>query len=204
VGLALTALLTILNYRGVHVSATFQKWTSFGTIALSVVFVGLGTSHGSPQNFPPLFTHNPFVGILLVVQIVPYFMTGFESVGKAAEEATPDFQSNRFFLAIWMAILIGTLFYTIIVAAVAFAAPWHALLGEKFMTAVAFQRAVGARWIVNIILLAALLSLFKCFNGNFVAASRLLFAMGRRGMTAASTAQIHPQYHTPSVAVLCV
>ena len=32
------------------------------------------------------------------------------------------------------------------------------------------------------ILAAALLSLFKVFNGNFVAASRLLFAMGRRGL----------------------
>ena len=50
------------------------------------------------------------------------------------------------------------------------------------MTAVAFQHAVGSRWIVNVILAAALLSLFKCFNGNFVAASRLFFALGRRGM----------------------
>ena len=32
------------------------------------------------------------------------------------------------------------------------------------------------------ILAAALLSLFKVFNGNLVAASRLLFAMGRRGL----------------------
>src|SRR5947208_7329935 len=34
VGLALTALLTSLNYRGVRVSATFQNWTAFGTLAL--------------------------------------------------------------------------------------------------------------------------------------------------------------------------
>ena len=50
------------------------------------------------------------------------------------------------------------------------------------MTAVAFERAVGSRWIVSVILAAALLSLFKVFNGNLVAASRLLFAMGRRGL----------------------
>ena len=72
------------------------------------------------------------------------------------------------------------------------------------MTAVAFERAVGARWVVNIILAAALLSLFKCFNGNFVASSRLLFALGRRGLTDARVGQVHPQYQTPSVAVLCV
>jgi amino acid transporter len=204
IGLGLTAFLTVLNYRGIRLSATFQNWTSFGTIALFVVFVALGASRGSPQNFSPLFTHTPLVSILLVVQIVPYFMTGFESVGKAAEEARSDFHGRSFFLAIWMAILVGILFYTIIVAAVAYVAPWHALIGEKFMTAVAFQRAVGSHAIVNIILAAAMLSLFKCFNGNFVASTRLLFALGRRGMTNARAGQIHPQYQTPSVAVLCV
>lgn len=204
IGLGLTALLTTLNYRGIRLSATFQNWTAFGTLALFIVFVALGASKGSTRNFPPLFTHAPLVSFLLVVQIVPYFMTGFESVSKAAEESTPEFRSQSFLKAIWMAILIGILFYATVIAAVAFVAPWHNLTGEKFMTAVAFQRAVGSRWIVNVILAAALLSLLKCFNGNFVAASRLVFALGRRGLVDARAGRIHPQHQTPSVAVLCV
>ena len=204
IGLGLTALLTTLNYRGIRLSATFQNWTAFGTLALFIIFVALGASKGSPRNFPPLFTHAPLVSFLLVVQIVPYFMTGFESVSKAAEESSAEFRSQSFLIAIWMAILVGILFYTTIIAAVAFVAPWRDLTGEKFMTAVAFQRAVGSRWIVNIILAAALLSLFKCFNGNFVAASRLVFALGRRGLIAAGAGRIHSQHQTPSVAVLCV
>ena len=204
IGLGLTALLTVLNYRGIRLSATFQNWTSFGTLALFVIFVALGVSRGSPGNFPPLFSHAPWISILLVIQIVPYFMTGFESVGKAAEEASPDFRARGFFRAIWMAILVGTLFYATIVAAVGLVAPWRLLTGEKFMTAVAFQHAVGSRWIVNIILAAALLSLFKCFNGNFVAASRLVFALGRRAMIAPGAGIVHPQNQTPSLAVLCV
>jgi len=204
IGLGLTALLTTLNYRGVRLSATFQNWTSFGTLALFVVFVALGASKGSPHNFPPLFTHAPLVSFLLVLQIVPYFMTGFESVSKAAEESTPEFRGRGFLKAIWMAILVGILFYTVVIAAVAFVAPWHELTSQKFMTAVAFQRAVGSRWIVNVILATALLSLFKCFNGNFVAASRLLFALGRRGLVDANAGNIHPQHQTPSIAVLCI
>ncbi len=204
IGLVLTALLMVLNYRGIRLSATFQNWTSFGTLALFVVFVVMGVRRGSPHNFPPLFSHAPFVSVLLVLQIVPYFMTGFESVGKAAEEASPDFRSREFFRAIWIAIFVGILFYTAIVAAVSFVAPWRQLLGEKFMTAVAFERAVGSRWIVNVILAAALLSLFKCFNGNFVAASRLVFAAGRRGLIDPQVGQIHERFQTPSTAVLCV
>ena len=204
IGLALTALLTTLNYRGIRLSASFQNWTVLGTLALFILFVALGASRGSPRNFPPLFTHAPIVSFLLVVQIVPYFMTGFESIGKAAEESTVEFRSQGFLQAISMAILIGILFYTAIIAAVAFVAPWRGLLNTKFMTAVAFQHAVGSRWIVNIILAAALLSLFKCFNGNFVAASRLVFALGRRGLIEARAGHIHSRHHTPSIAVLCI
>src|SRR5262249_30317075 len=46
IGLGLTGLLTLLNYRGVRLSATFQNWTTFGTLALFVVFVGIGVTHG--------------------------------------------------------------------------------------------------------------------------------------------------------------
>jgi basic amino acid/polyamine antiporter, APA family len=204
VGLGLTALLTWLNYRGIRLSATFQNWTAFGTLALFAVFVSFGLRKGSPQNFPPLFTHGRAVSVLLVIQIVPYFMTGYESVVKGAEEASPEFPSEGFFKAIWIAIVVGIVFYTVVVASVGYVAPWRELIGEKFMTAVAFEHAVGSRWIVRVILAAALLSLLKVFNGNMVAASRLLFAMGRRGLLAGRVAGVHPLNQTPSFAVLCV
>jgi basic amino acid/polyamine antiporter, APA family len=204
IGLALTGLLTILNYRGIRLSATFQNWTSFGTIGLFLIFVAAGVSKGSTSNFPPLFSHSPLLSVVLVLQIVPYFMTGYESVSKAAEEANPDFRSRSFLTAIWMAIAVGAVFYVTVIAAVGYVAPWRELTSTKFMTAVAFEHAVGSRWIVSSILAAALLSLFKCFNGNFVAASRLIFAMGRRGLLDARIAAIHPRNQTPAVAVLAV
>src|SRR5512146_2060813 len=203
-GLGLTALLTILNYRGVRLSATFQNWTTFAVLGLFVIFVSFGAAHGSPRNFPPLFSHTPFISVLLVLQIVPYFMTGFESVATCAEEANPDFQSGGFFRAIVLAIVVGVLFYTIVIAAVAWASPWQKLPGGTFSTAVAFERALHARWIVSLILGTALLSLFKVFNGNFVAASRLLFALGRRGLVDSRLGQVHPRNQTPAVAVIWV
>jgi basic amino acid/polyamine antiporter, APA family len=201
IGLTLTALITVVNYRGIRLSATFQNWSTFGTLALFAVFVTIGVTRGSPANFPPLFTHTPFVSVLLVLQIVPYYMTGYESVTKAAEEANPQFRVQGFSRAIYAAIIVGVVFYVIVIAAVGFVAPWRTLTGERFMTAVAFERAVGSRWIVSVILSAALLSLFKVFNGNFIAASRLLFAMGRRGLVDRRLASVHPRNQTPAAAV---
>jgi basic amino acid/polyamine antiporter, APA family len=204
IGLGLVVLLTVLNCRGIRSSASFQNWTAFGTLALFVVFVGVGVRKGSVINFPPLFTHGRFVSILLVMQIVPYFMTGYESAVKGAEEASPDFDAGGFSKAMATAIAVGILFYITVIAAVGYVAPWRQLTQQKFMTAVAFEQAVGSRWIVGAILGAALLSLVKCFNGNFVASSRLLFAMARRGLVADPLARIHAQNHTPYYAVIWV
>jgi len=204
IGLALTALITYVNYRGIQFSAAFQNWTTFGLLALFVVFASCGILRGSPANLRPGFSHGEIVSILLVVQIVPYFMTGFESVAKCSEEARPGFESSGFFKAILVAIIVGIAFYTSVTAIVAYVYPWRALTAQSFATAYAFRKAFGSGWIVNVILAAALLSLLKVFNGNFLASSRLLFALGRRDMIDSRAGAIHAGYKTPAVAVLAI
>jgi amino acid transporter len=201
IGLALTAFITYLNYRGIRFSATLQNWTTFAVLALTIGFISAGLSHGSEHNLVPTFNGPALVSIVLVLQIVPYFMTGFESIGKASEEASTEFQPRRFMLAIVLAIVVGAAFYATVTIAVVYVAPWRSLLHESFATAVAFERVLGSEWIVRVIMATALLSLVKIFNGNFVAASRLLFGMGRRGLVAPQLALVHPVNRTPSVAV---
>jgi len=201
-GIAMTAFLAVLNYRGIRLSATFQNWTTSMVLLLFVLVVCISGVRGAPANFHPAFHAAPFVSILLTLQIVPYFMTGFESVPKVAEEAHPEFRSQGFFRAIAMAVLVGAAFYVLSVAAVAYVAPWQSLLGKRFATAIAFEQALGARWPVRLILAVALFGLFQCFNGNFVASSRLLFAFGRRGTILPRFGEVHEKFLTPSVAVL--
>jgi amino acid transporter len=151
-----------------------------------------------------MFSGPALISVLLVLQIVPYFMTGFESIGKASEEAHKDFQPRRFMVAILLAIVVGVAFYVTVIAAVAYVAPWQTIVHERFATAVAFERAMGSQWIVRVIMTAALLSLLKVFNGNLVAASRLLFALGRRGLADKRLGYVHPSNRTPSIAVVCI
>jgi len=204
IGLSLVAVITTLNYRGIRISASFQNWTTFGLLVLFIIFASLGMARGASLNFRPPFSHGGVVSVLLVIQIVPYFMTGFESVPKCAEEANPDFRARGFFRAIMLAILVGVAFYVSVIAIVAYLHPWQALLGEKFLTAAVFKQAFRSGWIVDVILAAALLSLLKVFNGNFVAASRLFFALGRRGLINHHLGRIHPKNLTPTHAVLLV
>jgi amino acid transporter len=203
-GLTITVLLTWLNYRGIQASARFLRWTTFTFLGCVVIFAAAGFGHGSLSNFRPLFAHAPLISIFLVWQVTPWLLSGFESVGKGAEEASPDFQGKNFSVAILTTIVVGLVFFWVVIAGVAYAAPWQSLANEKFSTAIAFERALHARWIVNLIMGAAFIALLKAFNGNVVASSRMLFAMGRRNLLDHRLGRVHAVNQTPSVAVISV
>src|SRR5689334_1453611 len=201
-GVGLTVFLAVLNYRGIRWSATFQNWTTGIVLLLFVILLGISAVRGVPANFRPAFRATPFISILLTLQIVPYFMTGFESVPKYAEESNPEFRQKNYMWAIALALGMGAFFYSMCIAAVTYAAPWQSLLGKRFATAIAFEGALKAHWPVTLIFTMALLGLFQCFNGNFAASTRLLFAFGRRGTIPAGFGMVHQKFQTPSAAVL--
>ena len=176
-----------------------------GLLACFAVFVVLGFGRGSPANVQPLFASSgAFVSVLLVLQIVPYFMTGFESIPKASEEARVDLAPHMLSRMITVAMVAGGLFYVLVVGVVAWVYPWSDLVAQHLGTEMAFARAFGSPWIARLILAGALLSLFKVFNGNFVAATRLLYALGRRGLVHPSLGVVNPRYGTPSSAIALV
>ena len=204
-GLMITLFFTWLNYRGIRASARFLKITTFTFLSLVVLFVLAGAKHGSPANFHPLFSHVPIISVLLVWQVVPWLLSGFESVVKCVEEASPDFRNENFSLAIIMTIFVGLLFFWVVITAVSFVAPWQQLNSSlQFPTAVAFENALHAHWIVNLILGSALVALLQAFNANMVASSRLLFAMGRRGLVLPKMGLVHSTNQTPALAIFTV
>ena len=205
VGLFITISLTYLNYRGIQASARLAKITTFTFLAMVTVFAMAGARHGSISNFRPIFSHAPLLSILLVWQVTPWLLGGFESVAKYVEEASPDFKSRRYFLAIVLTIMSGMLFFWMVIGAVAYVTSWPTLQNaQQFPTAVAFERALQAHWIVVLILGSAMLALLQAFNANMVASSRLLFAMGRRGLIHTKLSYVNPSSLAPSVAVVAV
>ena len=201
-GIALTLFLATVNYRGIRVSANFQKIMTSTVLLIFVLLAVISGVRGAPANFLPIFHATPFVSILLTLQIVPYFMTGFESVPKYAEEARPEFREKSYLMAIGLALGVGALFYAVSIAAVAYIAPWQSLLGRRFATAIAFEQGIGARWPVELILFMAFFGLLQCFNGNFAASTRLLFAYGRRRTIHESFGTVHQVFLTPSIAII--
>jgi basic amino acid/polyamine antiporter, APA family len=204
-GLSLTIVLTSLNYHGIQASARLSKAATFIFLTLVVIFALAGARHGSVSNFYPLFSHTPLLSILLVWQVVPWLVSGFESVGKCAEEASPGFVKRDFSTAILLTIFSGLIFFWVVIGAVSFVAPWQSLkANQQFPTALAFERALHAHWIVVLIMGSALVALVQAFNANIVASSRLLYAMSRRNLLNPVMSRVHPRNQTPSTAIIAV
>jgi basic amino acid/polyamine antiporter, APA family len=203
VGLALTALVAGVNYRGIKPSGIFQDVMTFGLLITFAIFTLLGFAKGAPANMQPLFApgQTTWLSIFLVLQIVPYFMTGFESVAKGSEEAKPGFDPRNFTTAIYAALVAGFLFYVLIIAVVTYVYPWQEIVSGHVRTEVAFERTFGSHQIAQLILFGAFLSLLKIFNGNFVAATRMLYAIGRRNLVHPSLGRVHASHGTPVVAI---
>ena len=70
----------------------------------------------------PLFTAVSAVVSVLVV--VPFFMSGFDTIPQAAEEARIGMPLRDLGVAILISIVCGTLFYTLIIFSVAIVMPW--------------------------------------------------------------------------------
>lgn len=205
VGIALTILIAAVNYRGIKPSGLFQDVMTFGLLGTFAIFTLLGFARGTSANMVPLFprpgTSGALLSIFLVMQIVPYFITGFESVAKGSEEAREGFDPRNFTTAIYAALTAGFLFYVIIIAVVTYVYPWQEIVSGHVRTEVAFERTFGSHRIAQLVLFAAFLSLLKIFNGNFVAATRMLYALGKRGVVHRSLGAVHRVYGTPAAAI---
>jgi amino acid transporter len=208
-GIGTTLAIVLVNYWGIQQSSVLQNVATFGLLAIFGLFLALGLLRGDVSNLPPLFAHDRGAGsgllsVLLVLQVVPYFLTGFETIPKCSEEAADGFAARRFLPVMFWALGVATLFYVAVIGVVALLQPWPSLLQVPFPTAAAFKRAFGWDWLVQLIMLGAALSLVKVYNGNFLAGTRLLYAMGRSELLGEPLGKVHARFQTPTAAIVLV
>jgi amino acid transporter len=207
-GLAVVAGLSALNHAGVHHTARFQNAITFLLLGGLTLFVVLGTVRGSAVNLSPPFPRTDGLGVVLgvvmMLQVVPYFLAGFESIARCSEERHVSFAHRRFLSVILAALGIAVGFYGAIILVTASLHPWQDLARRKMATLQAFQEAFQADWLVKALVAVAVVSLVKVLNGCFVAATRQLFALSRAGLLHSGMAAVHPGSMTPTRAVLAV
>jgi len=208
-GLILSFFVIIINYIGVKNSARFQ------TVATSLIFICVAAFtfialiKGDFSNMKPLFAGNgsgkSIIGSLVaILGIVPFFYSGFDTIPQGAEESGGKLNPRYLGKAVIVSILIGAVFYGIVILALSVCMPWKETIQFEMPTVNAFRAAFGYEWAARLVLLAAFFGLITSFNGFFIAATRVIFATGRGGLLPKWFGDVNEKYRTPKNAILFV
>ncbi len=203
-----TLWLGVLNYRGIQGAARFQDWLTYGKVAISLLFVGAAILLGSTANLRPMFQHaaNGSVagGLMAVLATTPWFFGGFNMIPQVFEERAEGTSARTLGLVVVFSILAAATYYAVAALAVGSVAPWQQIVKADLPAAAAFRTAFGSEWMARVVLVAGLCGIVTVGNGASLAASRLLFALGRARMVSPAFTELHPAYGSPVKAIYFV
>ena len=181
-----------------------QDILTYTKIGIAVLLVVFGFLSGHVENLQPLFQHDPagrvWTGVAAVLLTTPFWLSGFSLVAQVMEEKTPDTPSNHVAGMIVLAIVTSSVFYILLTLASASITPWHQLIAADLPAARAFELAFRSVIFARLVLVVALLGTVTVWNGAAIAASRMLFALGRARIIGAGLGELNTRYNTPTAA----
>jgi len=205
-GLGGMLLITILNYRGVKNAARFQDTVTYSLLGLSAVFIVAGFLGGEVGNLQPLFKNSGsgtvWGGILAVFATAPFWFAGFDVIPTVMEERSSASSLSSMGMVLVASIGMAGLFYCLVIVSASMTMPWENLQALELPAAKAFG-SISAP-LGTLVLIAGLMGIVSTWNAIFLAASRLIFALGRARVILPAFGNIHRNFHSPTVAVVFV
>ena len=208
IAMAWTVSLGYINYRGIRGAARFQDWLTYGKIVISFLFIGAGIFGGSTANLEPMFQRSAsgsiFGGMIGVIATTPWFFGGFNAIPQAFEERAPNTSARVLGLIVVGSILAASAYYALAALSTGMVGPWQQIVKQELPVAAAFRLAFGSELFARIVLVAGLFGIVTVGNASSIAATRLLFAMGRARLITPAFTKLHPGFGSPVVAIVFV
>ena len=175
IGVAGAIILSILNYLGIKASAIFQVMAAAGLVFVGIVFFLGGAAFGNPKHLVPFFTDGR--GILNVLMIAPYMYIVFDVIPQFAEEMNI---LRRIAYILFLSVAAACWYFLIIIGFLFCAS------GSPKQFSSTCCRCDGlcirSNAFGKLLIGGAICGIFTSWNGFIVAATRVLFAMGRAKM----------------------
>lgn len=175
IGMAGALAVTILNIIGIRPAVLFQVMATAAMIVIVlIIFLG-GIVFDDTDNIGEMFTTKE--GFLYVLLMIPAMLIGFDVIPQSAEEM--NIEKRDIGRMIVVCIILSVIWYCILIIGIGIAAPEEirtsGILPIADITAYAFNGEIFAVFVV----FGGILGIMTTWNGFFLGATRLIFAMGR-------------------------
>lgn len=207
---AMTALMTLINLRGIDLVANLNGVIILIQIAIMVVFlalIGYGIAQGEgvgTVSLQPIYSVNTEVLPLLTgATILCFSFLGFDSLSALSEE-TPN-AGKVIPKAIFLTALLGGLIFVVVAYALQLYFPDASRFKEPDAVLPEIALYVGGKLFQSVVLVCACVAVLASGLSSHAGVSRILYVMGRdRVLPQRTFGYIHPKWQTPVFNILLV
>ena len=200
--------ITGVNYLGSRMMANAQDFVTYILVATTLAIILCGLFLGSVENLDPMVHSDksswPLFGIISVFITTPIWYAGINALPQALSELQTHPKPKTLSRLITYMLLGSSLFYVLIILAVAMSSSRQEIIGVDFATAFAIENIFASEFAGKFVLGAGLLGIISTWNAAHFAASRVLFALSRSHLVSAGFSKIHRHFGCPHIAVLFV
>lgn len=200
--IAVTWLMTGLNYIGIRRAANFQlifTWLK-GLLVVVIAVTCFASSHGLASNFRTVFTgaQGGFAGFMVALIAALWAYDGWNDLNMVAGEVRNPERNVP--LALLLGVGIVGVLYVAVNAAIQYMLP-------AVQVAAATRPAVAAVSLVlgpvgaTLVTAGMALSIFVTLNGTVMSGARVPFAAARDGLFFARIAELSPRFGTPAASL---
>jgi APA family basic amino acid/polyamine antiporter len=203
VAIGATLLISWLNYIGVRRAGEFQFLFTLLKVAiiLGIVAVGFSYRAGTWANFASEFAgaKGGVAGFFAALVAALWAYDGWNDLNMVAGEIRNP-QRNIPLSLIWGVAAVGTL-YILVNAAVQYVLPAAAVASSQRPASDAVALVLGHAG-ASVVSAGMAVSMLVTLNGTIMSGARVPFATARDGYFFKAIAEVHPRFHTPSVAIV--
>ncbi len=202
VAIALTWVITGLNYLGMRRAGAFQLVFTILKIALilGIIIFCFMSPLGKGGNFSTAFSGGTggLAGFTVAMIAALWAYDGWNDLNMVAGEIKRPERTIPFALIVGVGLV--AVLYMLTNAAVQYLLPAVAIAHSPQPAASAMIVAVGL-WGAGLVSIGMVISILASLNGTILSGARVPFAAARDGIFFRSMARIHPRFESPSVSL---
>jgi len=203
VAVTATILISALNYIGVKKAGGFQLvLTSLKVLMIfAIIIIGFTAASGGWGNFHTTFlgAKGGMAGFMAALVAALWAYDGWNDLNMVSSEIKNPERSIP--IALIAGVALVAILYMGMNAAIQYVMPSATIAGARVPASLATQIAIGAGG-AALVSAGMALSMLVTLNGTIMSGGRVPFAVARDGYFFKALAEVHPRFHTPSLAIV--
>jgi APA family basic amino acid/polyamine antiporter len=201
--IVVTLMISLLNYLGIKRAGEFQLVFTVLKIAmiLAIVAIAFSYSAGSWSHFGGSYggARGGVAGFMAALVAALWAYDGWNDLNMVAGEIRQP--ERNIPIALIAGVATVAALYMLVNAAVQFVMPAADVAMTPRPASDAMALVLGP-WGASIVSIGMALSMMVTLNGTIMSGARVPFAMARDRYFFSAMAEVHPKFHTPSVAIV--